>query len=466
MKENPNPEIRNPKEARKPRAERSRRAGARTFLSAPRAAGGGPADRNVRAPLLALALLLWLAAPASALADDIPALINYQGKLTDNLGDPVPSGYYMVEFRIWDDTAQTGAGNYIWGRSFPLHVLTNGLFNVLLSNAGDDLTTPGTPKVSNLLDAFAGPNRYLGLTITVNPQGPVTAPQEISPRQQLVSAPYAIRANDAANLGGTGAASYPTMGSGLRAGVVPAFAGSTLTNSALTASGPTKIGINTTSPQAELDVSGAGRFDVLNSRVFSAQAGDNNGLHFGLSGGGSDWAAMLLHETESGGGWNRNLDLTVGNDTNDTLTLRSTGAATLRSEQSAASLTASNGTATVLGKAVDIRASDTSQAVNVYGRVHALGAWTTKQTWNDATSSGTSDATADSDGFLLVDVNSARVGVTVGTIYVENRSIDDDDDNHGSHLYPVAKGEYWKVQFLENLPGNTFVGVYWRPLGL
>ncbi len=159
----------------------------------------GPLESSCAAAFLALVILL--AATGLAHGQSIPALINYQGRLTDNLGNPVTSGSYDVQFRIWDHPTQAGAGDYIWGRSFPLHVVTNGLFNVLLSDDGSPVLTPGTPQAASLRDAFAGTDRYLGLTITRNPQGQITSPIEISPRQRLVSAPYAIQAQNAALAG-------------------------------------------------------------------------------------------------------------------------------------------------------------------------------------------------------------------------------------------------------------------------
>ncbi len=194
--------MKNPKsEVRSLKSETPWLTGARTCLSAWVTAGGGRADRNVRAPWFAL--LLWLAVPGLVFGQGIPAAINYQGTLTDNLGNPVTNGYYQVQFRIWDSPALTGAGDYIWGRSYPLYVAVGGLFNILLNDDGGLVTTPATPQATNIVSAFAGPSRYLGLTITANPQGAVATPVEISPRQRLVSAPYAMQAQNANNLQGT-----------------------------------------------------------------------------------------------------------------------------------------------------------------------------------------------------------------------------------------------------------------------
>lgn len=144
------------------------------------------------AALLSLALLLAGASPGLAQS---PSAINYQGVLTDNLGKPLSSGVYQVQFKIWNSANDTGAGSYIWGRTFPIHVATNGMFNVVLDNSG---SLVGAPKTNSILDAFGDPDRWLGLSIVVTPDGkPVTVTNEISPRQRLVSAPFAIHSYDA-----------------------------------------------------------------------------------------------------------------------------------------------------------------------------------------------------------------------------------------------------------------------------
>lgn len=133
---------------------------------------------------LSILLLAWVVcavAPAAS-ADNVPSVINYQGKLFDpaaggGAGAAI-TGVQQVEFRIWD--ALTG-GTIIWGRRFPVSCTADGTFNVLLNDGGTWLSG----VTNNLRDAFAGEDRYLELTV----QGYGTA---ISPRQQLVSAPYAM----------------------------------------------------------------------------------------------------------------------------------------------------------------------------------------------------------------------------------------------------------------------------------
>jgi len=141
--------------------------------------------------------LLLSLAPAPA--DDIPAVINYQGKLTDSAGKPLTNGQYTIDFRIWQTADGTNSSDYIWGRQFPLYVGSNGLFNVLLSNDGGLLSSPSTGKVESLVYAFDGTERYLGLSIVQVPGGAQqTGAPEIKPRQQFASAPFAARAQRAA----------------------------------------------------------------------------------------------------------------------------------------------------------------------------------------------------------------------------------------------------------------------------
>ena len=148
---------------------------------------------------MAVSVALLLAIPFIARSQNqVPAAINYQGRLTDTLGNPLASGYYEIQFRIWSDATSVQPGDLVWGRSFPLHVVTNGLFNILLTDDGGLITTPITPT-NTLLTAFGGQDRYLGLTITVsNNVSILQADQsEISPRQQLASAPFAVQAQTA-----------------------------------------------------------------------------------------------------------------------------------------------------------------------------------------------------------------------------------------------------------------------------
>ena len=143
------------------------------------------------AVLLSLAICA-LTAPVGH-AQSVPSLINYQGKLTDASGTPLPNGTYGVAVRLWSkkDNAQPG-NTLVWGQEYNVAVI-NGIFNVILgSPAGAPVSGAQT---NDLGAAFVGSERYFGLTVTRNANGaPISNPQEIVPRQQVLSSPYAVSA--------------------------------------------------------------------------------------------------------------------------------------------------------------------------------------------------------------------------------------------------------------------------------
>ena len=130
----------------------------------------------------ALSAALLLAIPFVGKCDaTVPGMINYQGRLTDTLGNPVSSGYYEIKFLLWADATRSDAGELVWGRTFALHVVQDGLFNILLSDNGSKVTTPSVPTTDYLLDAFDGP-RWLGLTIVQSNGVPIEAARRRSAR--------------------------------------------------------------------------------------------------------------------------------------------------------------------------------------------------------------------------------------------------------------------------------------------
>jgi len=142
---------------------------------------------------IALAILAGLGIPAySQPATEVPSLINYQATLTDANGDLLEDGAnYEIEFRVWDAT--TG-GNLIWGTAYTVTVL-GGRLNVMLGATG------GTPltgaSVNDIGFAFTEENRYLGITITKDKDGvAIPGAAEVFPRQQVISAPYALTAKN------------------------------------------------------------------------------------------------------------------------------------------------------------------------------------------------------------------------------------------------------------------------------
>lgn len=160
---------------------------------------------NMRKTLLhwrmaAAVLLAWIGPQAMSQEVSVPALINYQGKLTDAAGAPLPNGTYGVAFKLWNKATGTSVTDLIWGRSYDV-VVVGGAFNVVL---GSDKGTPVEGAAfEDIAAAFTDPNRYLGLTILRDANGQVSAnPQEISPRQRILTAPFAFVAGNGLPVGG------------------------------------------------------------------------------------------------------------------------------------------------------------------------------------------------------------------------------------------------------------------------
>lgn len=129
----------------------------------------------------------------------VPPLINYQGMLTDADGKPL-AGTKKLEFNLYDKPID---GTLIWGpQTFDNVYLGNGRFNVILG------TTDAAGRA--IVKVFDASNRYLGMKVG-EPGADLAGVKELVPRQQLLSAPYAIQAEYALH--------------GVPAGTITAFAG-------------------------------------------------------------------------------------------------------------------------------------------------------------------------------------------------------------------------------------------------
>jgi len=126
---------------------------------------------------LAFSLLFTKAIEQTSSVVNIPQLVNYQGRLTED-GNPI-TGSVTVTFSIYD--VPTG-GAPLWTETQNVTV-TDGVFNTLLGS-----TNPLTPPV------FSSEETYLGIQIEGD--------GEIQPRQRLASVAYAFFANDANTLRG------------------------------------------------------------------------------------------------------------------------------------------------------------------------------------------------------------------------------------------------------------------------
>ena len=138
-----------------------------------------------------IVLMLLVAAPPLAGAQTVPALVNYQGMLTQPNGDPIANGTYGISFRIYDAPTD---GTLIWGRTYDV-TLASGRFNVILGAPGGTMIPAA---VNDIAYAFGDCQRYLGITVETDANGnPLASPHEMGPRQQLLTAPFAFQATKA-----------------------------------------------------------------------------------------------------------------------------------------------------------------------------------------------------------------------------------------------------------------------------
>ena len=105
-------------------------------------------------------------------ASTVPTMISYQGQLLDNGGNLVPNGTYSMTFKLYNVASE---GTALWEETHPNVEVTSGLFNVQLGGGGNPLDPSD----------FTGAT-YLGVA--------VGGDLEMTPRQQMVSVPYAFRA--------------------------------------------------------------------------------------------------------------------------------------------------------------------------------------------------------------------------------------------------------------------------------
>lgn len=139
--------------------------------------------------LVLLLAVLSLPAAAFAAASTIPLNISYQGRVSDAggnlIGDPTPVNR-VITFRIWNHATDAAAGNRLYSEQQTV-TIAKGEFSVLIG-LGTAVSGEAKPALDTV---FTGLDRFLGITVD---DGTTTVDPEISPRQQLVSAPFAFRA--------------------------------------------------------------------------------------------------------------------------------------------------------------------------------------------------------------------------------------------------------------------------------
>ncbi len=116
-----------------------------------------------------------------ALSAAVPRLINYQGRLSvEATGDPIPDGTYNITFHLYD--SETG-GSLLWSENYSSLSVENGLYAVLLGSRN--------PFPSSI--DFAG-QYWLEVELDTT---------TFTPRYELGSSPYALRAAIADSVPGT-----------------------------------------------------------------------------------------------------------------------------------------------------------------------------------------------------------------------------------------------------------------------
>lgn len=152
-----------------------------------------------------LALQLAHADVPSSITQSVPGKMNYQGYLQDvSGGSPYQDGTYTLDCRIYN--SETG-GTCLWGGRYRAYV-KNGYFNIMLGDENstqrlDDMSNVTYTNAGDLWKALWGANdtdttRYLGVTVHEDSYGStIDNPIEIMPRQQLLTSPFAFRAQSA-----------------------------------------------------------------------------------------------------------------------------------------------------------------------------------------------------------------------------------------------------------------------------
>jgi len=141
-------------------------------------------------------LVIFTAVTGFAVTPNVPHVINYQGRLTDGVGNPISDGPHGARFILWRDSTSTNPGDIVWD-SGPLTVTTDkGVFSIRLGEPPQPTLDP-----VNMQDTI----RFLGITVGADP--------EITPRTRLTSVPYAYIAQHAntALSAGTAYALDPTV---------------------------------------------------------------------------------------------------------------------------------------------------------------------------------------------------------------------------------------------------------------
>jgi len=259
--------------------------------------------RSNRTFLLVVATMVYLTAPA--LAQSVPTVMNYQGRLTDNSPQQIPIDVALpMEFRIY--RSLVGDVDLLWSEPWASVSVNDGIFSVLLGSNGFPI--PAVVFTS-------GTTRYLEVIVDG---------ETLTPRQQLGSVGWANQAEksaDSDSLNGLGSASWqrrvtdscaagssiraigatgtvtcepdsgittetdPQVGS-LASNQVARWTGTSLNGGALWDTGGA-VGINDSSPGTTLEVNGI--TTIRNGWLYMPGTGNTSGLFIRNTSDTSQW---------------------------------------------------------------------------------------------------------------------------------------------------------------------------------
>ena len=282
-------------------------------------------------PTLCAALLALCPILASAQTSAVPGFISYQGRVVDASGANVGAGTPVnrtVIFRIWDNPSSTNAANLIYSEAQTVTV-SEGEFSVLVGQGVANTTQSygyleTSKKLADIGLAFGGSTRFLGVTVAAA-STIATTDNEITPRQQVVSTAFAMRAKYAEQVGSNGIAALTALDSG-------------------------RVGIGTLAPPALFTVSGANLTTTTTTPQLLVTADDlTERLRIGVDSTGTG-TGFLQAFKEGTGAQNLLLNPNGGNvgigNTNPAVALSVTGAITATGAITGASFTSAAGSLT------------------------------------------------------------------------------------------------------------------------